>query len=396
MGALQNDVLNCFDDLFLDFDSVAAKLNIHVNQLYNLKKTGKIGFKTLLKVAQLVSGANYHRHMRDWCLKVTTTESIKHAFEYAAIKRDTGLLKELLQVHRTDQSLIYYTQFYQVIYNYMTNKVNPDELKNCVDSLKIGKDKELKILKSIFKCYSLYYERKFMTILEVAPEIEKDISELGEARKGFFMECYLMRLSEILAPAYLYLKDLKRARRYAEIIINSNICSKTNSDAYYYMGVSYILEDRGSCLRFLRNSLTEAFKTGDTSIISEAENTLKMFEGFFTYKSSGIIPSGLPHAEDMLLKDMNPVLRYFGLVGSGSVKELISAYSVYTQEFNFLFQSIVIEDLVKAGLDPIFANPIKDTQLTYKGDVYFEEDFVRSFTFWSTDRGVDSAEGQLS
>lgn len=396
MGALQQDVLDCFDDKFLEFDFVAEKLGIHVNQLYNLKRTGKVGFRTLLKMAQLISGEDYHKHMKNWCTKLTTTESIKHAFEYAAIKRDTDLLKELLQMHRTDQSLLYYTQFYQVIYNYMTNKVNPNELKDYVDILKFGKDKELKILKAIFKCYSLYYERKFMTILEVAPEIEKDISELGETRKGFFMECYLMRLSEILAPAYLYLKDLKKARRYADIIFNSNICAKTNSDAYYYMGLSFILEDEDSCLRFLRNSLAEAINSGDASIISEAENTLKMFEGFFTYKSKGTIPAGLPNAEDMLLKDMNPVMRYFGLVGSGSIEELISAYSVYTQEFNFLFQSIVIEDLVNAGLDPIFANPIKDTQLTYRGDGYFEEDFVRSFTFWSTDRGIDGTANQLS
>ncbi|ARW46033.1 hypothetical protein S100141_04813 [Bacillus licheniformis] len=40
MGALQQDVLNCFDDLFLDFDSAASKLNIHVNQLYNFKELG--------------------------------------------------------------------------------------------------------------------------------------------------------------------------------------------------------------------------------------------------------------------------------------------------------------------------------------------------------------------
>ncbi|MEH7652296.1 AimR family lysis-lysogeny pheromone receptor, partial [Bacillus safensis] len=388
--------LDCFDDMFLDFEFVAEKLGIHVNQLYNLKRTGKVGFRTLLKMSQLISGENYHKHMRDWCTKLTTTESIKHAFEYAAIKRDTELLKELLKMHRTDQSLLYYTQFYQVIYNYMTNAVNPDDLKSCIDILKFGKDKELKILKAIFKCYSLYYERKFMTILEVAPEIERDISELGETRKGFFMECYLMRLSEILAPAYLYLKDLKKARRYADILFNSNICAKTNSDAYYYMGLSFMLEDEDSCLRFLRSSLTEAFKSGDASIIREAENTLQMFEGFFTYKSKGTIPTGLPNAEDMLLKDMNPVIRYFGLVGEGSIEELISAYRVYTQEFNFLFQSIVIEDLVNAGLDPIFANPIKDTQLTYKGDVYFEKDFVRSFTFWCTNRSIDDATEGLS
>lgn len=396
MGALQQDVLDCFDDMFLDFEFVAEKLGIHVNQLYNLKRTGKVGFRTLLKMSQLISGENYHKHMKDWCTKLTTTESIKHAFEYAAIKRDTELLKDLLKMHRADQSLLYYTQFYQVIYSYMTNAINPDELKACIDILKFGKDKELKILKAVFKCYSLYYERKFMTILEVAPEIEKEISELGETRKGFFMECYLMRLSEILAPAYLYLKDLKKARRYADILFNSNICAKTNSDAYYYMGLSFILEDEDSCLRLLRNSLSEAFKSGDASIIREAENTLRMFEGFFTYKSKGTIPTGLPDAEDMLLKDMNPVIRYFGLVGGGSIEELISAYRVYTQEFNFLFQSIIIEDLVNAGLDPIFANPIKDTQLTYRGDVYFEKDFVRSFTFWSTNRSIDNATEGLS
>lgn len=383
MGALQNDVLNCFDDLFLDFDSVAAKLNIHVNQLYNLKKTGKIGFKTLLKVAQLISGADYHRHMREWCLKVTTTESIKHAFEYAAIKRDISLIEELLSAHRKDVSLSNYTQFYQMIYNYMVNTISIKDLKAHLDEMKCGKDKELKILKMIFNCYCLYHDQRFLSILEVASSIEKGISELGETRRGFFMECYLFRLAEVLAPAYLHLKDLPKARKYAEILLFSNICAKTNSDSYYYLGVSFMGEDEGKCLHYLREALRESVDSRDESIIRETRNTLKLYEGYFRYKNTGEIPTDLPSADEMLWGEDDPIIRYFRLIGAGTMAELSQAYKVYTQEFNYLFQSSLVDDLVRIGLDATFANSMKDIRLNYEGESYFEKDFIRSFTFWS-------------
>ncbi|WP_226568196.1 AimR family lysis-lysogeny pheromone receptor [Bacillus stratosphericus] len=381
MGALQQDVLNYFDDLFLDFDSAANNLNIHVNQLYNFKRTGKIGFRTLLKLSQFFYKGNYHELMQKWCLKLTTTESIKHAFEYAAIKRDIPLLEKLLRAHRTDSSLINYTQFYQVIYNYMLGEFRPYELKNYVNTLKCGKDKELKVLKDIFYCYCLYFDNKNVTIVEKAADIEKEIYELSDARKIFFKECYLIRLSEVFAPAYLYLKDLPKARRHADFLFSSNLSAKTKSDGYYYMGVSFIEEDKGECLRYMRKSADEAQKTNDPRIAAEADNTLKLVEVFYSYKEKREIPQNLPTSEDMILGEKNLFLRYFRRVKGGSLPDLAEAYSTFTQEFNFLFSSIVVGDMIVAGLDPLIAAPIKDIQLNYKGEVYFEKDFISSFTY---------------
>ncbi|MGG4089677.1 AimR family lysis-lysogeny pheromone receptor [Bacillus licheniformis] len=381
MGALQQDVLNCFDDLFLDFDSAASKLNIHVNQLYNFKRTGKIGFRTLLKLSQFFYKAKYHELMQEWCLKLTTTEAIKHAFEYAAIKRDIPLLEKLLKAHRMDSNLINYTQFYQVIYNYMLGEFRPQELRNYVNTLKCGKDKELKVLKDIFSCYCLYFENKYATIVDKASDIEKEIYELSDARKTFFKECYLIRLSEVFAPAYLYLKDLSKARRHAEFLFSSNLSAKTKSDGYYYMGVSFIEEDKKECLRYIRMSADEAKKTNDLRIAAEAKNTLKLVEGFYSYKEKGEIPQNLPTPKDMILGEKNLFLRYFQLIKDGTLSDLACAYSTFTQEFNFLFSSIVVGDMIDAGLDPLVAAPIKDIQLNYKGEEYFEKDFIGSFIY---------------
>ncbi|MCP6682944.1 AimR family lysis-lysogeny pheromone receptor [Bacillus nakamurai] len=391
MGAIQHDVLNCFDNLFMDFDSAASKLNIHVNQLYNFKRTGKIGFRTLLKLSQIINEEDYHELMRDWCLKLTTTESIKHAFEYAAIKRDITLLDRLIKLYRTDEHLINYTQFYQIIYNYMTGDINPSDLADYVLTIKCGKDKELSILKDIFACYCLYFENKYISIVEKASDIEKNIYKLSDARKAFFKECYLIRLSEVLTPAYLYLKDLHKARRHAEFLFLSNLSAKTNSDGYYYMGASFIGEDRDMCLKFMEKSAEEALKSGDERISKEAENTLKLFRGFYTYKETGNIPINLPRPEDMLLGNRNLIIRYFDMVKGGGLPELANAYNTFTQEFNFLFSSLVVSDMIEKGLDPLLANPIKDIRLIYKGDVYFEKDFISCFTYRS-----DSSRGKLS
>ncbi|MCC8352545.1 MULTISPECIES: AimR family lysis-lysogeny pheromone receptor [Bacillus] len=388
MGAIQQDVLNCFDDMFLDFEYAANKLDIHVNQLYNFKRTGKIGFRTLLKLSQMFYKEEYHILMREWCMKLTTTEAIKHAFEYAAIKRDLPLLKNLLNTHRTDTHLIKYTQFYQVIYNYMLGEINPSNLQEYVSSIKYGKDKELKILKDIFVCYCYYFENKYVSIVEKASDIEKELYQLSDARKIFFKECYLIRLSEVLAPAYLYLKDLSKCRRHAEFLFSSNLSAKTNSDGYYYMGASFLGESREMCLHYLRKSAAEAKRSNDIRIIKESDNTLKLFEGFYSYKESGVVPLDIPKPEDMLLGRRNVILRYFQLVKEGSIASLAEAYRVFTQEFNFLFSSIVVGDMIELGLDPLLAQPIKDIQLTYKGDVFFEKGFINSFTYWSgTDCG---------
>ncbi|MGM2821480.1 AimR family lysis-lysogeny pheromone receptor, partial [Bacillus cereus group sp. Bce001] len=73
-------------------------------------------------------------------------------------------------------------------------------------------------------------------------------------RKLFIKECYLHRLAEILAPVYLHRNELDLARHYASLIINANICAKTVSDASYYVGMTYLVEDKDKCLEYLQRS----------------------------------------------------------------------------------------------------------------------------------------------
>lgn len=71
------------------------------------KKSGTVSFCSLLKLSQVLTlpDENYKTIMRDFCLKVDTTELIKQSFEYASITRDIELLKRLIGKYRKDKGV---------------------------------------------------------------------------------------------------------------------------------------------------------------------------------------------------------------------------------------------------------------------------------------------------
>ena len=88
----------------------------------------------------------------------------------------------------------------------------------------------------------------------IGNEIENSILAVSESRKLFIRNCYIHRIAELFCTVCLQLNDLEATRHYAYIIINANICNKTVADAYYRLGMSYLIEDKGLCLQYLEQS----------------------------------------------------------------------------------------------------------------------------------------------
>lgn len=388
MLSIRDDVFNTMEDRDLSLETAASILEIHVNSLYNFKKSGSIGFRSLLKLAQLLYGKDYHDKMREWCLLLPSTEAIKHAFEYAAIKRDTDLLKNLLESAEGDNYLDAYSGVYGVILDYMNDDIDFNDLFPSLHAIKLGKDKDLKILVNIFKCYQLYFEKDFTTISSESIKIFECIESLNNDRKHFFRECYLYRLSEIMMPVNLYFSHYEETRKFCKVIINSKISSKTMSDAYYYIGMSYLLDDKDKCLKNLAISLKLMETVGEARLVKEAENNLALAETYFTIREEGVLKDVSELVNSMRLKESSDFARYFSFRLKNDLESIYEGFSHFIESANFLFAGLIVEDLAAFGVDQRQIKALKSINYIKKGEIDFEKNYANSFSYWSCIDGV--------
>ncbi|MER3121270.1 AimR family lysis-lysogeny pheromone receptor [Bacillus altitudinis] len=380
MLSIRDDVFNTMEDRDLSLETAASILEVHVNSLYNFKKSGSIGFRSLLKLAQLLYRKDYHDKMREWCLLLPTTEAIKHAFEYAAIKRDTDLLEDLLENAEGDVSLQDYSSVYGLIHGYMTDAFPYTELKNKVSAVKIKKDKDLTVLLEIYGCYALYFDKNFLNILEKSKGIRKNIESLKGDRKLFFKECYLFRVSEILMPVNLHFSNYEEARYFAEIIFFADISSKSKADASYVIGMSYLNVNREECLKNLALSLDLIQTIGNAQLTREAETTLNIAKMIFDAKDGCLNADPLELASELRLGHDSDFIRYFEFRMAGDIGKLYEGFSFFIERMNFLFAELIADDLGIFGVDARQVNALKSIKIIKKGDVSFEKSLISCFS----------------
>ncbi|MFF2331904.1 AimR family lysis-lysogeny pheromone receptor, partial [Streptomyces sp. NPDC058103] len=247
MKSLSDEILNLIEDSDLSYKEVASMAGVSARSIYEIKNRGTIGFITMLKIAQVCNGADYHTKMSKWCHLLTTTEGIKHAFEYAAIKRDIELLGDLLDSAEGDDALSAYYGIYSLIYRFMRKEIAFLDLYDLLKQVRISKDKNLMVIVDIYKCYLLYYQKDFLGILQSANIIEKEIQNISQERSAFFRQCYIYRLAEVLMPVHLHFNNFEASRKFAKILLYSNISNKTMSDGYHCIGMTYLGRDKDVC-----------------------------------------------------------------------------------------------------------------------------------------------------
>lgn len=398
-----DEILNTIEDRDLKLSQVAKEIGASKQTMSKLKTKGAIGFRYLLKISYLLFPENPEEKMSEWCLNLNTVESIKQSFEYAAITRNVNLLSDLIELHTKEEGILgEYVNVYNLIYKYMLNEINYKVLGYELEKVN-PKDSALPILLLIYKCYQCYFTSNFLLVLELASEAERKLNELSEKRELFIKQCYLHRLSEILAPINLHLNNLESARYYASIIINADICAKTKSDAYYTMGMSYLLNDEELCLRYMQESYDIMSIVGDSNLAEESGLNLDFVKVYLnknlteTSHPSVVALKQLKNGERSF-QEIEEVLYqgadedfivFYKATSKKSVDSLYDCHEYFFNKHNLYFASITAHELLKSGENSRAIKNLLNYKIKKKGDVHFEKRFIDCFSRYSINsRGV--------
>lgn len=390
------DIIEDRDDL--NFGLVAKKIGASKQCISKFRSTGEIGFRYLLRLSYLLFPLNQKEVMSEWCLRLSTTESIKQSFEYAAITRNISLLNNLITKYKKEKGTLgEYVAIYSIIHGYMIDEISGFDLITQVKKAGQLRDEPLKILIEIIKCYNYFFQRKFTLMLEVAREAEKALQFLGK-RELFIKECFLHRIAEILDHAYLFSNNLKLARHYAFTIINADICAKTVSDATYIVGMSYLLEDERKCVEYLQKSYDIAKTIQDPSIEKEARLNLdfvKLYlgdkldedsdEALINYQNNKDNEININSLKEvMYLKGEDDLIVLFEAKSYNSTQKFHECYFEFAQQQNFYFASIMAKELHDTGDKSAWTMQAMNFTIKSEESVYFEKDFIGGFSRFSS------------
>ncbi|MHB0801828.1 AimR family lysis-lysogeny pheromone receptor [Bacillus thuringiensis] len=393
----------------VNLTSVANQIGVTVQYMSNFKSKGTIGFCQLLKLSRLITieGKSSIQTMSEWCLELDSAEAIKHSFEYAALTRNVTLLKQLIEKHSKERgTILEYVKVYSVLYRYITDEIAGTEIIYELKKIGRTKDRVLEILIKILKCYEYYHRKKFDLMLETVKVIESKVRKIDGERKLFIKECYTYRIAELFAPIYLKRNNTKLTRNYAQILINTYASHKTVSDALYILGMTYLFENKVKCLELLQRSYELSKKVNDKTIQEESRYNLdlvKLYLGIELPEDSDyrlVFYQKNPHAKlsveyiQDIIKErkveggVKEFFHYFLVVASNSHRELHILFEEFLSQTNYLFSSIVAEELYKKGDYVSLARSMVNlVSGNYKGDVEFEKNSITNLCMCN-DRGI--------
>ncbi|MGF2820220.1 AimR family lysis-lysogeny pheromone receptor [Bacillus subtilis] len=392
----------------LDDKTVADFLGVSTRQLYYLKSGQRyLTFRNILRLVLLVDSKNYRIRMKDWCLRLQTDDCIKNAFEYAAVIRDVELLKSLLDEHKSEKGVIgQYVRVYSFIYKYMTGQTKFNKMEQALLDLKSINDSSLKILIDIYKCIALLHKRQFSYLIDKATFVEREIKNLSDKTRLFLKECFLFRLSEVLSITNLFLNNLEEARRYASIILEANINKRAESDAYYVLGMSYLMNNPQECVYYLEKSCEKALETNSELILTVAKYNLNMAKlllsqelGEDAHESivavrdyrEGNISYEAAEEKAKMVGDLD-LLDYLGSMKEKKVESLHKKFHDFVANSNLYFAVIIVRDLMEAGENSDFIKSLANLRKnSSKGEVLFEKNFISCFSVRNSCSGRVSA-----
>ncbi|MBG9535616.1 hypothetical protein ABE42_02540 [Bacillus thuringiensis] len=363
----------------LTYASVAEAIGVSPQYMSKFKKSGTISFCSLLRLSQVLTlpSENYKTTMRDFCLKVDTTELIKQSFEYASITRDIELLKLLIGKYRKDKGSIQeFVDVYEILYRYMLRQIDGELLIKEVNNLRQPTDCCLRILICIMKCYGYYFCKDFPMMIGLGKEVEQRLKQLSGGRKDFIQHCYFYKVYEVLAPVHLRSNNREMARKYAFTIKNTNVGIKAVSDAAYIIGMSYLLEDKQKCLSMLKESYDLSKGINDQGYENEAFYNLKMAEIYYAAETDGtasVLADVDKYAQVFYQKENEDFIVLFKAMRDTSNESLHKCLQQFFTQGNYLFSSLSAKELYKRGEDSAIIKWMMDYKQEVGGNEFEKE-----------------------
>jgi hypothetical protein len=402
MHLLYKELCNIIEDRDdLTFTKVAEYIGASKQCMSKFKSEGVIGFRKLVRLSFLLYPSSQKTVMANWCLRVSSTESIRNSFEYAAITRDIELLGNLIAKYEKEKGTLgEYVSIYTIIYKYMINEISGLDLIVNINKIGVIKDGVLNILVDIVKCYNYYFEKNFPLMLATARQAEKSLQFLSK-RELFIKECFLHRIAEVLGPVYLHLNNLKLARHYAFTIINADICPKTISDASYIVGMSYLLEDGDKCVDYLQQSYDIAKTIGDKGIEKEARLNLDFAKLYLNIKLDDDSDETLINYQEdkdseinlyrlkevMYQRGDDDLIVLFEAKANGTMEKLHECFDEFFETSNLYFSSLIAKEIRDLGDMSIWTEKMMKYTPKTEESVYFEKDFISGFSNYNSSSG---------
>jgi hypothetical protein len=191
------------------------------------------------------------------------------------------------------------------------------------------------------------------------------------------------------------LNDIEAARFYANVIINADICAKTVSGAYYVLGMTYLPEDKTKCIEYLRKRYEIARTLGEESIERNARRGLdiaKLYSNVQLDTDSDPILLRLQNNEGSefelnLVKEAafkqgdDGILVILKGIAKNSVKKLHEYRKTFFKQQNYFFASLAAREIQKMDVNcSDMIEEFIEFKIETRGDVNFEEDYIKCFT----------------
>lgn len=392
MHSLFKEICNNIEDHnYLTYNKVADIIGCTKQEMSHFHTNGQLSFRKYLRLSFVLYPHNQEEVMENWCLRFNTTESIKQSFEYASITRNKPLLKQIIDKYQDDKSLSKHVAIYTILYDFYINKIGAKDL---IDRLnKIGQLKgEIAILSEIIKCYNYYYNEKYHLMLETAQQALASINKLSD-RQLFIKECYLHRLAEVLGHVSRHLNDIKSARFYATLIINANICPKTVSSASYILGMTYLAEDKEKAIKYLQSRYEITKSMGEQDLIDNARRDLDFAKLYLEVPLDADSDPILLRLQNnkgsefelKLIKEAifqqgdDEFLVLLNAIAKNSLEKMHECRRTFFRQSNYFFASLAAREAKKLGETSGMIDEMIDLKIETKGDVEFEENFIRCF-----------------
>ena len=375
-------------------ETLLRVLDVSSRQLTYLRNGQRnLTFHHMLKICMLVEPSDYKSLMRELCPSLSTDNCIKNSFEYAAVTRDLVLLERLLEVHANERGTVgEYVRFYSFLFKYMKGEIKFYMLKESLFEFRKSSAPTLRILVDIYDCLADLIEGDCLDVLEKSKAIGESIRMLNNRNYPLMKEFYAYRLSEILAHSHLQLNNLESARKYANILIHANINKRIESDSFYVLGMSYLLNDQEKCLLFLNKSY---------SIAKELGGIYESLGHFNLNFAKLLLKNELDEGSHLSLVALQKLINgessfhneYSNLISIKdpqfiqyaesyrSKEDRINKFLDFVSKSQYYFAVIIVRDIINTGEDSQFVTSLINLKNNReeKGDVLFEEDFIRSF-----------------
>ncbi|WZX99243.1 AimR family lysis-lysogeny pheromone receptor [Bacillus sp. FSL W7-1360] len=215
MGFLEQFVMIAIEEQGLSAVALAGVLGWPVHVLMRFFTKGEIEFEKAVTLFRHVHCDKWYELMDEYCLSVTNSADILHAFEYASAYNRPHVTDRLLQIHSDRNDISHWRYLYRV--ERMRHAYTLDDALDVVREL-TGKE-EMKVKVLLLKT-QLYAENGDLTTAGAIAK--KAVIKMNKLSDSFMRKSLKMRANCLLAESKLFVEDeTEEALAYANKVIDS-------------------------------------------------------------------------------------------------------------------------------------------------------------------------------